>query len=64
MANRRDEQKELIKEAIQEWLDKQFTNFGKWTLRGMGSMVFSVLIYFWLQSHGVHLKALALSHAP
>ena len=27
-------QKEVIKEAISEWLDKQFSTLGKWTLGG------------------------------
>jgi hypothetical protein len=35
-----EEQKELhkeaIKEAIAEWLDKQFIVLGKWTLKGIG----------------------------
>lgn len=28
-------EKEVVKEAIEEWLDKQFTRFGKWSFTGI-----------------------------
>jgi len=28
-------EKEVVKEAIEEWLDKQFATFGKWSLVGI-----------------------------
>ena len=55
-----DEQKEIIKEVMQEWLDKQFATFGKWTMKGFASMAFFVVMYFWLNGHGVDLKAMAI----
>lgn len=55
-----DEQKELhkeaIKEAISEWLDKQFIVVGKWTLKGIGAMGLAVLVYLWAASHGWVIK--------
>ena len=45
---------------MQEWLDKQFATFGKWTMKGFASMAFFVVMYFWLNGHGVDLKAMAI----
>lgn len=47
-------QKEAVKEALQEWLDKQFAALGRWTFRGLMAMGFAVLVYMWLTSHGWH----------
>ena len=55
-----EEQKELqkaaIKEAIQEWLDKQFATVGRWTVRGIVSAALAVLFYFYAASHGWIIK--------
>ena len=44
MVMRREEDKELLKEALREagkeWLNEQFATFGKWTALGMASAVF------------------------
>lgn len=45
-------QKEAVKEALQEWLDKQFAVLGKWTLGGLLSMGFAVLVYLYLSQNG------------
>lgn len=45
-------QKEAIKEALQEWLDSQFSKFGKWTLNGLLSVGLVGLIYLWSAGHG------------
>lgn len=45
-------QKQAIKEAISEWLDKQFIVLGKWTLKGISSMGLAVLVYLWAAAHG------------
>ncbi len=45
-------QKEAVKEALQEWLDKQFATFGKWTFTGLVSAAFAGMIYLWLAGHG------------
>jgi hypothetical protein len=45
-------QKQAVKEALQEWLDKQFATLGKWTAGGLLSMAFAVLVYRYLSQHG------------
>ena len=47
---------EAIKEAIQEWLDKQFIVLGKWTLKGLSAMGLAALVYLWAASHGWNIK--------
>ena len=47
------EQKEVVKEAIQEWLDLQFVKFGKYSMVGAVSMAFAMLLYLYLAAHGV-----------
>lgn len=49
-----EEQKRIIKEAINEWLDKQFTKLGKWTLGGICSMGLAAITYWFLTSSGWH----------
>lgn len=55
-----EEQKELhkeaIKEAISEWLDKQFTTLGKLTLKGIASLGLAALFYIWAAAHGWNIK--------
>lgn len=51
-----EEQKELhkeaIKEAISEWLDKQFSVVGRWTLKGIAAMGLAALFYIYAAAHG------------
>lgn len=47
----RDEQKEIVKEAIREWLDEKYSAFGKWTLHGIMAAGLGTLAYF-LATHG------------
>lgn len=47
----REEKKEIIKEAISEWLDAKYSAFGKWTLHGMAAAGLAAAAYF-LISHG------------
>jgi hypothetical protein len=55
-----EEQKELhkeaIKEAINEWLDKQYILFGKWTLRGFASIGITLILYSYAAAHGWVIK--------
>lgn len=46
--------KELIKQAISEWLDKQFATLGKWTLAGLASAGVAGVGYFILTIGGWH----------
>jgi hypothetical protein len=50
----KDAQKEILKEAINEWLDKQFAKLGKWTLGGICSAGLAALAYWILTSNGWH----------
>lgn len=50
----KDIQKEALKEALQDWLDKQFAAFGKWTLSGLASAGLVAIVYFILTSQGWH----------
>lgn len=47
------ERKEVIMNAFEDWLDKQFTKFGKWTGRGVVSMVIVGLIYLFAKAKGL-----------
>lgn len=51
-----EEQKKLmkaaLKEGIQEWLDKQFVQFGKWTLAALASAFLGAAVYLVLWSKG------------
>lgn len=47
----RDQQKEIVKEAIREWLDEKYAAFGKWTFHGLLAASLCALVYF-LTSHG------------
>lgn len=46
--------KELIKEALKEWLDAQWAAFGRWTAKGLMAALFSAAAYWWLTTHGWH----------
>lgn len=48
----REEKKEIIKEAITEWLDKKFAEFGKWTIRGLIALGLAGVIYILGQTSG------------
>lgn len=48
----REDMREAAKEAIREWLDDQFTKFGKWTLAAFAALVMAALGYIVLASHG------------
>ena len=50
-----EEQKQVLKEAMQEWLDAKYSEFGKWTLRGVLAAALVMLATF-LSSHGYTLK--------
>ena len=47
-----DDHKEAIKEALSEWLDDKFSEFGKWSLKGMVAFALVGLVYLWAASHG------------
>lgn len=50
-----EEQKAMLKQALQEWLDAKYSEFGKWTARGIQAALLVALISF-LSSHGVQIS--------
>ena len=44
--------KEGQRQGIQEWLDKKFTQFGKWSAAGIAAMAFAALVKFCID-HGL-----------
>ena len=51
-----DHQKEAIKEALSEWLDTKFSEFGKISLKGILAMVLVAVVYLWAASQGWSIK--------
>ena len=49
----KETQKAAIKEAIKEWMDEQFTIFGKWAFKGACVAAFSALVYIVLKGKGM-----------
>lgn len=47
-------EKRIVKEAISEWLDKQFAALGKWTLAGLFSAALAALAYLLISAGGYH----------
>jgi hypothetical protein len=43
--------RQVIGEAFKDWMNEQYQAVGKWTLRGIGVMLFGVLMY-WIATHG------------
>lgn len=50
---RHDELKQIVMQALTEWLEAKWAVFGKWTFRGMAAMAFTVLIYFFAKAKGL-----------
>lgn len=48
----KDVQKEAVKEAIKEWLNEQVTEFGWWTLKGLGALAFAGMVFLALKGQG------------
>lgn len=48
----RDE-KEIMKEAIKEWLDEQYAKFGKYILGKLLFAAFCAAMAWYLSSHGI-----------
>lgn len=50
----RDERKDIIKEALSEWIDKKFSELGWWSFKGIIALIFAGAIYLWLTTNGWH----------
>jgi hypothetical protein len=46
------ETKRVFKEALTEWLDNKYAEFGRWTLRGLFVAIFGALVIFIMWSQG------------
>lgn len=44
--------KSALKEALKDWLDDKFVQFGKWSLAGILAMAFAMVVWFFFFSHG------------
>ena len=44
--------KEIVKEAIKEWLNEKVTQFGWFSLKTIGYGLIALLGYIWLMTHG------------
>lgn len=52
MADNQAEVKAAMKDAIKEWMDEKFAEFGRWTFHGILIALLGALAYFILASHG------------
>ncbi len=43
----KEEQKKILKEALQEWLDAKYAAFGRWAFRSLVAMGIATLGYFY-----------------
>lgn len=50
----KEAQKQAIKEAIREWLDDSFAEFGRWTLKGLLAAAFCGAVYLAMAGAGWH----------
>ena len=48
--------KAAIKEAIEEWLDKQFITVGKWTVKGLAAISLVAILWVYAASQGWNIK--------
>lgn len=52
MALERDEMKAALKQAIKEWLDEKFAEFGRWSMGAVLAAGLAALVYFILVMNG------------
>ena len=48
------EAKRIFKEALNEWLDHKFAQFGRWTFYGLFASLFGAFVVFVLWTQGYH----------
>jgi hypothetical protein len=48
-----DEQKELVKQAIKEWMTEQKAAFGWWSIKTLGIAALMVFLSFYFAKNGI-----------
>lgn len=48
----KQELKEIVKQAIREWLDEKFAQFGRWSIGALAALILAALLYWTLAMHG------------
>tara|TARA_R110000787_G_C13341632_1_gene438239 strand:- start:843 stop:1022 length:180 start_codon:yes stop_codon:yes gene_type:complete len=51
-----DHEKEAIKEALSDWLDDKFAEFGRFSLKGILAVSLVAVVYLWSASQGWTIK--------
>ena len=51
-----DHEKEAIKEALSDWLDSKFAEFGRFSLKGLLALALVAIVYLWSASQGWTIK--------
>lgn len=46
--------KDAVKQALKEWLDSKFSEFGKWSATAVAAAGLVALVYFILMTNGWH----------
>ena len=46
------EDKEVLKQALKEWMDEKFAAFGRWSASTIAILALTALVYFILQTSG------------
>lgn len=44
--------KAAVKEALREWLNEKFIEFGRWSFRSLAALALAALVYFILAMNG------------
>lgn len=49
-----EDKKRIIKEALKEWMDERYAEFGRWAFVSIMAFIFAGLVYFALIASGWH----------
>lgn len=50
----KEEAKDVVKEALHEWLEEKYAAFGRWSLHGFLALLVAAGAYFILAANGWH----------
>ena len=50
----KDAAKEIVKEALKEWLDEKYAAFGRWSFNGLMALALAGAVYVFMISQGWH----------